>query len=120
MTVLANLSQEYQIDWLSDEIESYLSTVKLTDIDLILEYLQISKKMEFKNEVENNLVNQISDYFPKIQSSSLFTLLERRIQIDIAKKRLGSLMLSNRVNEKTTDLLACLRHFLSKPKNHIP
>ena len=122
---LASLSQEYQIDWLSDKIEGYLLSVKITDMDLILEYLQISKKMEFKVEVENNLINQMSDPFPRMQSSPLFISLGRRIQIKIARRCLDKLMAGNGVSvdlrksllyKEDTGLLYFLQRWLSSPK----
>ena len=48
--------------------------------------------MEFKKDVVNNLVKQISDYFPKIQCSPSFTSISRKSQMVIARKRLNYLM----------------------------
>lgn len=91
---LAVLSQEYQIDWLSNQIENYLSQVKITDNDLILEYIELSKRMDFEEEVVTNLINQISDYFPTIQSNASFYCIGCEIQMRIARKRLNDLMVA--------------------------
>ena len=95
--VLARLNQEYQVEWLSNEIEKYLSTAKFTkNTDLILGYLQLSMEMEFRSKVEDHLINEmLSETFSNIQSSSLFISLNRNIQIKIARKCLGVLMEKN-------------------------
>ena len=91
---MAALCQEYQVDWLSDRIESYLSCAKITDVNLILEYLQLAKVMAFNDKVKKNLLARISDHFPKIQSSPLFASLDRKTQMRIARKCLKDLMSS--------------------------
>lgn len=101
---LATLCQEYQVDWLSDRIENYLSHAKIFGTDLLLEYMQLSKNMNFKFEVVTNLLNQFSDHFPKIQSSPLFVSVDRHIQILVARKRLFYLLEGIDQNIKTTFL----------------
>ena len=81
---MAFLCQEYQVDWLSDRIENYLLRVKISDSDRILEYIQLSEKINFKDNVVNNLYRQIADHFPVLQSSPLFSLISHQIQMKIA------------------------------------
>ena len=98
---MAFLRQEYQVDWLSNRIENYLLSAKIFDTDLLLEYMQLSKKMNFKVEVATNLLNQFSDNFQKIQASPLFASVDRQMQILVARKRLFYLLEGIDINIKT-------------------
>ena len=91
---MGTLCQEYQVNWLSNQIEKYLSNAKISDTDLILEYIQLSKRMGFTNGdvVVTNLINQFSDHFLKIQNAVLFFAIGRDIQMKIARKRLNDMM----------------------------
>ena len=91
---MGTLCQEYQVNWLSNQIEKYLSNAKISDTDLILEYIQLSKRMGFTNGdvVVTNLINQFSDHFLKIQNAVLFFAIGRDIQVKIARKRLNDMM----------------------------
>ena len=99
--VLAILCQEYQIDWLSNRIENYLLHAKIRNTDLLLEYMQLSKKMDFKFKVVTNLINQFTDYFPIIQTSPFFASIDRQLQILVARKRLFYLLEGIDQNTKT-------------------
>ena len=71
-----------------------MSNAKISDTDLILEYIQLSKRMGFTNGdvVVTNLINQFSDHFLKIQNAVLFFAIGRDIQMKIARKRLNDMM----------------------------
>ena len=105
--VLARLCQEYQVDWLSNQIEKFLSIVKLTNIDSILEYLQISMRMGFASKVEDHLLRTrpILSTFPMIRKKPFFVTLDRQIQIRIANKFLNLLF-----QEKNTKIRTCLTY----------
>ena len=116
INALAFLCQEYQVDWLSDRIENYLLHVKITDTYRILEYIQFSEKMDLKENVVNNLYQQISDHFPVLQGSPLFALISRQIQMKIARKRLYGLMRFISIQNEVRNTLLCnydngLRYF---------
>ena len=72
--------------------------------------------MDLKENVVNNLYQQISDYFPVLQGSPLFDLISRQIQMKIARKRLYDLMRFISIQNEVRNTLLCnydngLRYF---------
>ena len=57
--------------------------------------------MNFNNgdAVFTNLLNQVSDHFPKIQSAALFPHIGLEIQMRIARKRLNDLMVQRQTSK---------------------
>ena len=50
--------------------------------------------------VVTNLLNQVSDHFPKIQSAALFPHIGLEIQMRIARKRLNDLMVQRQTSNR--------------------
>ena len=92
IVALANLCQEYQIDWLLDEIEFYLNVLDIEDLNTQLEHLQLAQKMGFEDDTETNLVYNINTYFPVIRSNPLFALLHLSVKLKITFMRLRILL----------------------------
>ena len=90
--MLANLCQEYQIDWLLDEIESYLNVARIINLNTQLEYLQLVRKMRFKDNTEIALINKMTAYFPEIRNNPLFALLDRSVKLKITFERFRNLL----------------------------
>ena len=90
--MLANLCQEYQIDWLLDKIENYLNVARIINLNTQLEYLQLVRKMELKDDTELALIKKITAYFPEIQSNPFFPLLDRSVKLKIALRRLRNIL----------------------------
>ena len=98
---LARLSDEYQIDWLPDEIKKYLARVTTTDIDLVLGYLQLSKEMEAGYKTMRHLLfhgRAVFNSFPIVRSRPYFVSLDRQIQVNIANMFLDLLLQDNKRN----------------------
>ena len=73
------------------KVESYLKKIELSTSDKILEYLRLANGMGFKVAFVN-ILNQIKQPFPYLQTNKLFTIFERNTQVAIARKRLCLLL----------------------------
>jgi len=91
------------------KIEEYLENIKLhcaDEVNEFLTHLRISTEM-CSSRAFINILNQITEPFPYLQTEKAFTILERDIQIAIARRRLWLLLnfLSRLKTDKTTDIL---------------
>ena len=100
---LARLSDEYQINWLSDEIKEYLARVRTADIDILLCYLQLSYEMETGYKTMRRLLlrgRAVFNSFPMVRSRPYFVSLDRQIQVNIANIFLDLLLQDNKRNDR--------------------
>ena len=105
---LTSLCQEYQVDWLMRKVESYLEEIELSTSDRILEYLRVASGMDFEVAFDN-ILNQINESFPYLQTNKLFTILERKTQVVIARKRLYLLLQClNKLKTIPTGIQKCI------------
>ena len=112
---MAGLSQEYQVDWLSNEVKKYLSGVVVADIDSLINYLKLSIDMGFGRKVESHLKLLLSfETFPNIQRNPLFVSFSRQIQIQIATKRMKELLDHNDFGSSAKTLASFLYYIFFK------
>eukprot|EP00111_Clytia_hemisphaerica_P022846 TCONS_00067242-protein len=86
---LAPLCQEYQVDWLSNKIESFIRNCATNRTKTILNYLVLAEDMHFGIEVERSLVSKLLRGFQNISMCLEFLLLSRRMQVWIARRKLA-------------------------------
>ena len=86
--ILAPLCQEYQVDWLTDKIKSYILNCSTSNTETILKYLSLADTMNFGHHFEEALIDQIDEPFYSVHIESEFIQLTQRLQILIARKLL--------------------------------
>ena len=89
--VLAPLCQEYQVDWLSNKIKSFMKTCS-GNIKTLLKYIILAGDMNFGIEIQKRLVNKLPGQFQDINMHLEFLLLSRRMKIWITRVKLADLM----------------------------
>ena len=76
------------------KIEEYLEKLNLghyTNLDKVLKYLRLANEMGFQLAFVN-ILNQMINPFPFLQTRKMFVILERSVQVVIARKRLWVLL----------------------------
>ena len=100
--ILSPLCQEYQIDWLTDKIKSYIlqrnvvpTTWSTSNTETVLKYLSLADTMSFGHNVEESVIDLINEPFQNVHMESQFLQLSQRIQILIARKLLWRVYMVN-------------------------